>query len=322
MKGICTSQDKIDRFIELRLKGNSIKNISRITGSDERTISKYLKDNGIDTKKRTTIEKEQKVIELYRSGCSEEKVGEEVNLCKKTVRGILRNNNIPIRTPDEWLTKYPVKENYFDEINTQNKAYILGFFYADGNVNGKTKLQIGLQSDDLHILEKMKMEFGCIERPLTKNERAKYNSKHKDIWLLTIKNKRLHDGLVSKGVVPRKTKLLKYPLFLSDEMHRHFIRGVMDGDGCIHGTSSNDGHLHANVDIVGTLEMLNSIQKIIKEKVNVNSSIILSNKKSNVYKLTISGRLNCIKFLDWIYKDADMFLFRKYETYLSAYKSV
>ena len=61
----------------------------------------------------------------------------------------------------------------------------------------------------------------------------------------------------------------------------------------------------------------------IKEESNldIHCSVILSNKKSKIYKTVISGRNQCIKFLDRIYDDAELFLYRKYEIYLSKYKS-
>ena len=36
--------------------------------------------------------------------------------------------------------------------------------------------------------------------------------------------------------------------------------------------------------------------------------------------LRITGRMQCNKFLDWIYKDADLMLDRKHEKYLTQFK--
>lgn len=319
MRSVITDE-MIKTMIDLYNKEYTVVEVANFLNISDSTVSRYLRQNGIIVEK-ISDRKAKQVCELYLSGLSEENIGQIVGFCRTTVRRILRRNNIQIRTPDEWLTKYPVNENYFDIIDTQNKAYILGFYYADGNVNDKTLVQIALQSKDLHILESIKKEFGCIDRPLVFDNRSEKNIKHQDIFALSIKNQGLHDGLVKHGVVPNKTHFIKYPDFLSDDLHRHFIRGVLDGDGCIHGTTHQE-KLIAQVEICGTYDLCTGIQNIVEKELKIYSSVRLSQKGSNTYKFVVSGRDQCITFLDWIYYDAELFLFRKYETYLSKYKNV
>ena len=46
---------------------------------------------------------------------------------------------------------------YFDKINTEEKAYWLGFLYADGSISSKEdKIELGLAEKDLHHIEKFK----------------------------------------------------------------------------------------------------------------------------------------------------------------------
>jgi len=50
--------------------------------------------------------------------------------------------------------KYSLNENYFDEIDTSNKAYILGFLYADGYNNRiNNTVVLSLFKQDREILE-------------------------------------------------------------------------------------------------------------------------------------------------------------------------
>ena len=51
--------------------------------------------------------------------------------------------------------KYYLKEDIFDNIDTEEKAYWLGFLYADGNVaNNASRIRLSLAENDLEILEK------------------------------------------------------------------------------------------------------------------------------------------------------------------------
>ena len=55
--------------------------------------------------------------------------------------------------------KYNVNDNYFDVIDNQNKAYILGFLYADGCNYKNGYFKIDLQEEDKNMLEVFKKEL-------------------------------------------------------------------------------------------------------------------------------------------------------------------
>lgn len=175
------NNDKIKEIIDTYETGlYNIKETAKIVGLTESTVTKYLKLNNIEYNMYGLSNFQiSETIRLYQDEkLSEENVGKEVGLCRTTVRKILKSNNVQIREQKDWLTKYPLNENYFEEIDTPNKAYILGFFYADGNVSGKNNtVQIGLQSRDGYILERMLEEFGCPEHPLYLNEKSKKRPK-------------------------------------------------------------------------------------------------------------------------------------------------
>lgn len=318
----CT-YETINKIINLYLEGYSAKDIGNKLELHPATILKYLKQNDIAIRKtKITQGMIDCVCQEYQNGLSQEEVAKNNKTSSVTVRRILKENGIPIRKQEEWLRHYDLDQEYFDVVNTQNKAYFLGFMYADGNVSKENNcIQLGLQARDLHILESFKKELKCMNKPLYFDQRSKNNPNHKDIFSLMIKSEHMHNSLCKLGVVPQKSHIITYPFFLDKYLHRHFIRGVMDGDGCIHATNlSNEKEIRA-VDICVTQDFCNGLKKIIESNLDIHCSVILSNKKSKIYKTVISGRNQCIKFLDWIYDDAELFLYRKYEIYLSKYKS-
>lgn len=57
---------------------------------------------------------------------------------------------------------YKVNENYFESIDTPEKAYILGFFYADGYNNQEIGvLEFSQQKEHIDILKQIKECLGC-----------------------------------------------------------------------------------------------------------------------------------------------------------------
>ena len=92
-----------------------------------------------------------------------------------------------------------INYNYFDEIDTENKAYWLGFLFADGSIttpfrvnkdgsikNGIYRIEISLKEDDKDHLDKFRKELN-IEKPLNISKtnykrssrcRLYFNSKH------------------------------------------------------------------------------------------------------------------------------------------------
>ena len=155
------TKELIDKCINLYSQGYSALEIGAKLNLDPGTIIKHLKENGIKIRKiKITQGLIDNVCKDYQDGLNQLQVAEKNKTSAITVRRILKANNIEIRTQEMWLRKYDVNQNYFDIIDTQNKAYFLGFLYADGNVSkDNNNIQIALQARDLHILESFKKTF-------------------------------------------------------------------------------------------------------------------------------------------------------------------
>ena len=128
-------------------------------------------------------------------------IGNELHKAEKTISRILKDNNIMIRPA--YKTTYDLYENFFDEINTQEKAYIVGFILADGCVY-KNTLSISLKYDDIDILEKINNACGS-NRPIRKidGDILVQNGKEyicSDQYKLVITNKYFVNQLKEKGI--------------------------------------------------------------------------------------------------------------------------
>lgn len=122
---------------------------------------------------------------------------------------------------------YKVNENYFEKIDTPEKAYVLGFFYADGYNNQKIGVLEFVQiKERLDILEQIRKQLSC-------NYNIKEYTSGK--CTLNICSKKMSSDIANAGAVQNKSDLLEFPSeqIISKELIPHFIRGYFDGDGCI-----------------------------------------------------------------------------------------
>lgn len=249
------------------------------------------------------------------------KISKKYNVNYKVILKVLHNNNINV-DQKKIVRKYNLDEHYFDVIDTQDKAYILGLLYADGSNNiSKSTISISLQEEDKKILEEIKSIINS-EKPL---EYIDYSNKndfgyhYKNQYRLSLFSSYMCKVLQKIGMIPNKSLKLIFPN-IDKSLYKHFIRGYFDGDGSIVQQIRNDNNHPVLVTITSTKSFCNTISDIIKNELNINSCITDASCKNGITKvLSISGRNVCKTFLDWIYDDANLFLERKYNRYLDYY---
>lgn len=301
------SDEQINDILELHNKGLIDREIADIYKIGRTTVGKILNEHGIH--RCLPIEaKADSVMKLYNEGKNQTEIYQELHMDMKNVRKILRKNNVDI-TKNSWKSKYKVNENYFDYIDMPNKAYILGFLCADGNVskNGN-EIKLFLQERDKHILEEILTELES-NYPLHFYDYSNRPNQQNQYGFI-ISNKHMKESLLKLNVVPNKSLILEYPKNIPDELQKHFIRGYFDGDGTMH--MSKNG---ITASFISTYDFCNSAKEIIKKFIDVNSSIYQYYDNGITSILQISGGNQVKKFLSWIYDDSDLRLERKYLKY-------
>lgn len=280
-------------------------------------------------KKRLTDQQKLDLVKEYLTGkftCA--KLGQKYNVCKTSIRSLLRYRNIPIFNDQSKLQRrYTLDESYFDKIDTEAKAYFLGLFYADGcnNITRNT-INISLISKDKHILETFQKELRS-NRPLQFVEKSKKNPNWQDHFILSINSKKLCDSLNKLGCPQAKTFKLKFPTseIVPDHLLRHFIRGYFDGDGCF--TTYITKSKHNNkiypskkycFSIVSTEDFCISLGELLKEKFGYHFSLYKrhKNRDNNCRTLIFSGK-KTLSLLEWLYSDSTIYLERKYNKFIT-----
>ena len=199
-------------------------------------------------------------------------------------------------------------EHIFDSIDTEEKAYWLGFIFADGTINSSPiregvkniygfELSLGIK--DLKHLEKFKKFIGYNKDLLIDNNRCRFSIANKHFWT-TLNN---------LGCTPNKSLTLKFP-DISENLVKHFIRGYFDGDGCI----TRYVHIHTvtpRATVLGTMDMLNNIIKYSDTTVSLKHD---KRHSKEIFHLDWDKE-NSIKFINYIYNNSTIYLDRKYKLY-------
>ena len=230
--------------------------------------------------------------------------------------------------------KYNINDDYFEKIDTEPKAYILGLMYADGCVyssKGQTKrAKIDLKSDDKYLLEEIAKEMNN-ENPIRTNTyyRKEYFSNQDktyefvhDMSRLWMNSNKIVDDLINAGCMSKKTYDLKFPTakIVPDNLINHFIRGYFDGDGCISYSARKSNHgerLHFSITFTGTYDLVSGIKRLLNENCCNFVGDIRSryNNGVNNYTLTICGNDILLKICKYMYENSTIKLNRKYDKY-------
>lgn len=231
---------------------------------------------------------------------------------RETIRTVLRKQGVKILSLHELqLIKNPRNSNYFEDIDSPAKAYWLGFLYADGNIS-RNVINITLSIKDKKHLEKFQKAISANNTTIHELEVNNYGKIYKTarFW---IGDKKMAQDLCDKGCVPNKSLILDFPYnSVPENLYSHFIRGYMDGDGCIGWNPSYKGkHEAFRLSIIGTKNFLSAIKKILCKE-----NIVLSSKGQN-FEFHIGGNKQLIPILNYIYKDSydEIELTRKREKY-------
>ena len=208
------------------------------------------------------------------------------------------------------MRRYTFNEHYFDVIDSQDKAYWLGFFAADGyNHVSKGYIELRLHNQDREILEKFKVSINA------SNPIGLYKATYCN---LSLYSQHLCDTLASYGLTQAKTYTLTIPQ-LEDSLMRHFIRGYFDGDGCFSVIPRNDRNVNSKIyqfNITGMYEPLLLIQKHLVSNVGIKALPLKTRKSTIAVTLHYGGRNICKRILDYLYQDAHLYLKRKHDKYL------
>ena len=320
------TEEEINLAIDLYNQGNSILTISKKLHRLEKTISSKLKERGIivKSKLRYTDNLINTVKDRYEKGESLTKICREFGIEYDKISPHLKKLGVNIINRQN-RTKF--NENIFDNIDTEEKAYWLGFIYADGYIDSSPikddqksyySFNISLQIRDWeHLLKFNKfMEHEkinlCTYIKDSKRPSCRWHVRNKHLW----------ETLNSYGCVPQKSLILKFPdqkIFKNKKLIKNFIHGYFDGDGDLsfnrNMRKNSESFVTPRLGFTGTKTFLEPMAKWLKKELGIDYRWNHDKRHSpQTWHLNYNKKESLI-LLNYLYGDAKIYLNRKYERY-------
>lgn len=196
--------------------------------------------------------------------------------------------------------KYKYDENFFEIIDNDEKAWLLGWYASDGSVAKDGIATISIHNKDIDVLWAM-------QKILKTNIPIK-KRKNSNMVSISLNSKKIVEDIrkhlkIGKGKKPLQLGELEIP----QELINHFVRGVFEGDGHI----TYNGQPRCGISAKSE-----KFLSYIGKNMGIPYHIYID-KKTKQYSLEYYGN-NCLDFLGKIYPDyyCGPRMSRKYDKYL------
>jgi hypothetical protein len=216
-----------------------------------------------------------------------------------------------------WGVKRPETKNQEAFLDYgPNSCYWAGFLAADGCITDNNTLKLCLHYDDTSHIQKLR-NYLASDNAITSNTDKYYRSE------INIRSDQICNDLRSNfNITPRKSYTYEFPKSLVNSPYlRDFIRGYFDGDGCISESFSNANSKTATLytTITGSGVFIDYLHNLLKEKLAITGTI---QTKDNNIKVIKYCTKDSFVFIEYMYKDCDNYLDRKYSLYKNLSNSI
>jgi hypothetical protein len=245
------------------------------------------------------------VVTKYNELKNIHKVASYFNVSISPIKRVLESNGFQLSN-----RKYGVNHNFFDNIDSEEKAYWLGFLYADGYIRERktgNSLELKLSQKDRNHLELFRETIKSNHKIIDNVTKVKYKDRFSvsNMCHLAIYSSKLVESIKKQGIHSKKTFTIDSPK-IDETLVNHFLRGYFDGDGSFTFKPENYQAISQMV------SASKNFQNFIIDTLNKNDIQIKLYGKIN---LRIFSKKENVKFYNYIYKNANIFLERKKNTY-------
>lgn len=240
--------------------------MARVLNEDEITLAICMFDEGI------------RVVDIAR----------KLHCRNKTVSDVLKEHGRKLvqgRSQNRLLRSW-----YFENIDSELKAYFLGLLFTDGSVvcdmqdNRSPRVSLELVETDVEVLYMLMDELGVLSS-LRYNKRA---NRKNGTFTMMVRSTELAESLSKYGIVQNKTYITNTLPNIPEEYLPQFVHGLIDGDGSIY-YSKNAWHIN----------FCSHSKRICEQFEHICSSLICKEKhmkiqcSNGVYRVTYNGEWAC-----------------------------
>lgn len=264
--------------------------------------------HGYKNEKELTLEEKEKIIKYYydNPNVKVKEIGQHFKLTKRAMGKLFKEFNISSRRKN----RYTLNEHFFDSIDNELKAYLLGYLFADGFVGDEeyNNIVFSQKKDDMEAVELFKesIEYTGELRIFEPGKASFKNSQ--DHVVVNFSSEHMANKLRNYGLL-KKESYKSLPK-IDNNLLRHFVRGFFDGDGSITLTKS---HYKDKVYYSGALDIIVN-KNLVDFFLNLFSDIhftIDQSKTDYMVYLKCHSKKGVKFFYDYFYKDSKYFLSRK-----------
>lgn len=240
-------------------------------------------------------------------------------MSNRAFRRVLKEANVNTKLKGRYEV---LNENYFENIDTENKAYFLGLIYADGYVGVHDELVISFKDneDGLRILNLLKEELGFTGELKTQIQNCGYNPEA-TCAKLNFSNAKINSDLRKWGLSEYKLESRKHMPDIPKELVPHFIRGIFDGDGSITvymDSSSGKPCEKATFSVYGNQSLLEEIRDIFVKELDCNyTEIRMTVNSDKIPEYRIGGKRQLQKVKHYLYDNATIYFKYKRDKFYS-----
>ena len=259
------------------------------------------------TYNQTPTEVENQIVKLYTTGISSIGVSKQTGVHFATVLNIVRRHGLPTRTTQQTSKRYTFNEQFFEKIDTEEKAYWLGFILADGCISRGKDIIIALKESDKSHLDKF---IKSIEG----------NNKYQIVISngfggpfltarLAIRCQKMCEDLSTHSITERKS-LTAVPPSIPEHLQRHFWRGVVDGDGhvCV---NSQYPYKSLEIGLCGSKSVIQGFIDYVKSSLSLDLTL---SEDHTIWRTKTSGK-KAMQLCSLLYGGSVIYLERKLKTY-------
>lgn len=219
-------------------------------------------------------------------------------------------------------SKYHYNHDYFENIDSEEKAYWCGFIMADGNIwcndsINSCELSIKLRASDKKHLQKFNQSLQGNVPVEEFDVTCSFTDKISHQVQIRLYSEKIFHDIQKYGVIPNKSLTKQFPKNIPDELIRHYIRGYYDGNGWItqHREYIDCGICSGSEDFIkGLMTQLNHV--------GIPTGNYYKDKRSHCYRFQLRSMQTVNSFLHYIYDDTTVYLDRKYNKFQKIYKKL